>query len=66
MEHTLPPLPYESSEYNFSVRHHAPAEPGKHTREVMLELGYSAEEAESLARRAIVRGPDLPGKGDAI
>ncbi|MES2561327.1 MAG: CaiB/BaiF CoA-transferase family protein [Pseudomonadota bacterium] len=59
----LPPLPYESSEYSFSVRHHAPAEPGKHTREVMLELGYTAEEAESLARKAIVRGPDLPGKG---
>ena len=56
----LPPLPYESSAYKFSVRHHAPAEPGKHTSEVLLELGYSVEEVASLARRALVRGPDLP------
>ncbi len=59
----LPPLPYESSAYGFSVRRHAPAEPGQHTSEVLLELGYTAEEVEALARKALVRGPDLPGKG---
>lgn len=58
----LPPLPFESSEYKFGVRHHAPAEPGRNTREVLLELGYTLAEAEALARKAIVRGPDLPSK----
>jgi crotonobetainyl-CoA:carnitine CoA-transferase CaiB-like acyl-CoA transferase len=58
----LPPLPYESSEYKFAVRHHAPAEPGKHTGEVLQELGYTAAEVETLARKGLVRGPDLPGK----
>lgn len=56
----LPPLPYESSAYSFSVRHHAPAEPGQHTSEVLLELGYTAGEAEALARAGVVRGPSLP------
>lgn len=59
----LPPLPYESNAYSFSVRRHAPAEPGQHTSEVLLELGYTAEEVEALARKAVVRGPGLPGKG---
>ena len=59
----LPPLPYESSEYKFSVRHHAPAEPGKHTSEILQELGYTAEEVAALAHKALIRGPDLPGKG---
>jgi crotonobetainyl-CoA:carnitine CoA-transferase CaiB-like acyl-CoA transferase len=58
----LPPLPYESSAYEFSVRRQAPAEPGEHTREVLLELGYTAEEVQALARKAVVRGADLPGK----
>lgn len=58
----LPPLPYESSAYDFSVRRSAPAEPGQHTREVLLELGYTAEEMQTLARQGVVRGPDLPGK----
>lgn len=61
----LPPLPYESSAYSFSVRRDAPAEPGQHTSEVLLELGYTAEETQSLARKAIVRGPGLPGKGES-
>jgi crotonobetainyl-CoA:carnitine CoA-transferase CaiB-like acyl-CoA transferase len=61
----LPPLPYESSEYKFAVRHHAPAEPGKHTGEVLKELGYTAAEVEALARKGLVRGPDLPGKAVA-
>jgi crotonobetainyl-CoA:carnitine CoA-transferase CaiB-like acyl-CoA transferase len=57
----LPALPYESNAYEFSVRRHAPAEPGQHTKEVLLELGYSAQEAEALAREGVVRGPGLPG-----
>jgi len=56
----LPPLPYESNAYRFSVRRHAPAEPGQHTSEVLLELGYTAEEVAALARKGVVRGPDLP------
>lgn len=58
----LPPLPFESNEYQFSVRHHAPAEPGRNTREVLVELGYSVAEVEALARKGLVRGPDLPEK----
>jgi crotonobetainyl-CoA:carnitine CoA-transferase CaiB-like acyl-CoA transferase len=58
----LPPLPYESSAYGFSVRHEAPAEPGKHTSVVLSELGYTVEEMEALARKAVVRGPGLPEK----
>jgi crotonobetainyl-CoA:carnitine CoA-transferase CaiB-like acyl-CoA transferase len=56
----LPSLPYESDAYGFSVRRHAPGEPGQHTREVLLDLGYTVEEAEALARTGIVRGPGLP------
>jgi crotonobetainyl-CoA:carnitine CoA-transferase CaiB-like acyl-CoA transferase len=56
----LPSLPYESDAYRFSVRRHAPAEPGQHTREVLLDLGYTVEEAEELARTGVVRGPGLP------
>jgi crotonobetainyl-CoA:carnitine CoA-transferase CaiB-like acyl-CoA transferase len=58
----LPPLPYESSAYNFSVRRSAPAEPGEHTREVLMELGYTVPEMETLARKAVVRGAGLPAK----
>lgn len=58
----LPPLPYESDAYGFAVRHQPPLEPGAHTREVLLELGYSEAEAAELARRGAVRGPGLPEK----
>ena len=58
----LPPLPYESSNYKFEVRHHAPAEPGKHTSEILKELGFSAAEITAMAGNAVVRGPDLAGK----
>jgi crotonobetainyl-CoA:carnitine CoA-transferase CaiB-like acyl-CoA transferase len=58
----LPPLPYQSSEYTFSVRHEAPAEPGQHTSEVLRELGYTVEESEALARKGIVRGAGLPAE----
>ncbi|MEK7777234.1 MAG: CaiB/BaiF CoA-transferase family protein, partial [Chloroflexota bacterium] len=56
----LPTLPYESDAYQFSVLRHAPAEPGQDTREVLVELGYTIEEAEEMARRGIVRGLGLP------
>jgi crotonobetainyl-CoA:carnitine CoA-transferase CaiB-like acyl-CoA transferase len=56
----LPALPYESSAYDFAVRRPAPSEPGQQTREVLLELGYSVEEVETLARKAVVRGVGLP------
>jgi crotonobetainyl-CoA:carnitine CoA-transferase CaiB-like acyl-CoA transferase len=56
----LPPLPFESDAYKFSVRHHAPALPGTDTREVLLELGYSGDEIDAFARKAVVRGPGLP------
>jgi crotonobetainyl-CoA:carnitine CoA-transferase CaiB-like acyl-CoA transferase len=58
----LPALPYESDVYGFSVRRHAPDEPGQHTREVLLELGYAVHEAEALAGKGIVRGAGLPAK----
>jgi len=58
----LPPLPYESSAYGFSVRYQAPAVPGQHTSEVLLGLGYTVEAMENLARKAVVRGPGLPEK----
>jgi crotonobetainyl-CoA:carnitine CoA-transferase CaiB-like acyl-CoA transferase len=47
------------------VRREAPAEPGEHTREVLLELGYTVEEMQALARKAVVRGAGLPGKAVA-
>jgi crotonobetainyl-CoA:carnitine CoA-transferase CaiB-like acyl-CoA transferase len=56
----LPALPYESDAYGFSVRRHAPGEPGQHTSEVLRELGYTAEEVGTLARNGVVRGPGLP------
>ncbi len=55
----LPSLPYESDAYEFSVRRHAPAEPGEHTRDVLLELGYTLPDVDALALRRIVRGPGL-------
>ena len=55
----LPPLPYESSEYKFSLRHHAPAEPGRNSGEVLQELGYTDDEIQALARHGVVRGPGM-------
>jgi crotonobetainyl-CoA:carnitine CoA-transferase CaiB-like acyl-CoA transferase len=62
----LPPLPYESSAYSFSVRRSAPAQPGQHTGEVLRELGYTTEDANALACKGAVRGPDLPAKGAGV
>jgi crotonobetainyl-CoA:carnitine CoA-transferase CaiB-like acyl-CoA transferase len=56
----LPPLPFESSEYQFGMRHHAPAETGKDSSEILRELGYSTEEITALAGKGLVRGPGLP------
>ena len=56
----LPTLPYESNAYCFSVRRSAAETPGEHTAEVLLELGFSQEEMENLARKAVVRGRGLP------
>jgi crotonobetainyl-CoA:carnitine CoA-transferase CaiB-like acyl-CoA transferase len=58
----LPPLPFETDTYRFGVRRSAPLEAGEHTREVLLELGYAAEEVEKLARAGVLAGPQLPGK----
>ncbi|MBM3342868.1 MAG: CoA transferase [Betaproteobacteria bacterium] len=60
----LPPLPYESSEYQFALHHHAPAAPGRDTSEILSELGYSGSEMAALARKAVVRAPDLPGASE--
>ena len=58
----LPAIPYESDAYSFSVRHSAPKEPGRDTVEILRELDYSADEAQALATKGIVRGPGLPEK----
>jgi crotonobetainyl-CoA:carnitine CoA-transferase CaiB-like acyl-CoA transferase len=58
----LPPLPYESDAYRFSVRMSAPKEPGRDTVDILQELGYSADEAQALATKGIVRGRGLPEK----
>ena len=58
----LPPMPYESDAYRFSVRYSAPKEPGRDSIEILNELGYSADQAGALARKGVVRGPGLPDK----
>jgi crotonobetainyl-CoA:carnitine CoA-transferase CaiB-like acyl-CoA transferase len=55
----LPPMPYETDAYNFSVRYEAPKEPGRDTEEILSELGYSQAAAQALAAKGIVRGPGL-------
>jgi crotonobetainyl-CoA:carnitine CoA-transferase CaiB-like acyl-CoA transferase len=57
----LPPLPFESSEYKFDLRHHAPADTGRDTEEILKDLGYSKQEIAELADKGLVRGPQLPG-----
>ena len=57
----LPPLPFESSNYKFELRQHAPADTGRDTGEILRELGYSADEVDELARKGLVRGPGLAG-----
>ncbi len=55
----LPPIPYESDAYQFSVRHSAPKEPGRDSVEILRELGYSDAAAQALAAGGVVRGPGL-------
>ena len=56
----LPGLPYECDAYEFSVRRSAPEQAGEHTSEVLRELGYTGDDIEALARKAVVSGPGLP------
>lgn len=58
----LPPLPFESSNYKFALRHHAPADTGKDSSEILAELGYAPGEIADLARKGLVRGPNLPSQ----
>jgi crotonobetainyl-CoA:carnitine CoA-transferase CaiB-like acyl-CoA transferase len=55
----LPPIPYESDAYSFSVRHSAPKEPGRDSVAILRELGYSDADAQALAAQGTVRGPGL-------
>ncbi len=55
----LPPIPYESDAYSFSVRHSAPKAPGRDSVEILRELGYSDAAAQALAAAGVVRGPGL-------
>ena len=55
----LPPIPYESDAYSFSVRHSAPKEPGRDSVDILRELGYSDADAQALAASGTVRGPGL-------
>jgi crotonobetainyl-CoA:carnitine CoA-transferase CaiB-like acyl-CoA transferase len=57
--------PVASSNFELSVRHQPPAL-GQHSREVLLELGYSEAEIETLTASGAVRqdGPMLVGGGE--
>jgi crotonobetainyl-CoA:carnitine CoA-transferase CaiB-like acyl-CoA transferase len=55
----LPPMPFETDAYRFSVRYSAPKEPGRDTEEILRELGYSQADSQALAAKGIVRGPGL-------
>ncbi|MBI4312200.1 MAG: CoA transferase [Chloroflexi bacterium] len=45
---SVPTLPFESDDYQFSVRHDPTVRPGSDTREVLAEAGYSPDEIERL------------------
>jgi crotonobetainyl-CoA:carnitine CoA-transferase CaiB-like acyl-CoA transferase len=55
----LPPIPFESDAYSFSVRCSAPKEPGRDTVEILREIGYSDADAQALAAKGVVKGPGL-------
>ncbi|MBI2172027.1 MAG: CoA transferase [Chloroflexi bacterium] len=50
VELALPALPYESSDYDFSKRYDAPLRPGRDTREILAEAGYTTQEIGQLLR----------------
>src|SRR2546426_10803968 len=56
--------PVASNNFMLSVRHQPPGL-GQHTREVLLEIGYSEPEIEALAASGVVRldGPVLLSGG---
>ena len=56
----LPSLPFECDAYTFSVRRSASEQAGEHTIEVLRELGYTDDDVNALARKAVVSGPGLP------
>jgi crotonobetainyl-CoA:carnitine CoA-transferase CaiB-like acyl-CoA transferase len=58
----LPPMPFETDAYRFSVRYEAPKEPGRDTEEILRELGYSQADVQALAAKGVVRGPGLGEK----
>ena len=49
----IPGLPLEMSDHEFGVRRQTPG-PGQHTREVLIESGYSAAEVDQLAARGVI------------
>jgi crotonobetainyl-CoA:carnitine CoA-transferase CaiB-like acyl-CoA transferase len=49
----MPRLPVEIGEHDFALRRQAP-EPGQHTREIMVELGYSDGEISALVQKGAV------------
>ncbi len=55
VELALPTLPYESSDYHFSKRHDAPLRPGRDTREILAEAGYSLAEINRLVRADVAK-----------
>ena len=57
--------PVASNNFELSVRHQPPGL-GQHSREVLLELGYSEAEVETLTASGVVRqdGPVLAGGGE--
>ncbi len=51
----LPPLPYESSDYDFLAHSGAPMRPGQHTREVLAEAGYDAARIDELLNNEVAK-----------
>lgn len=55
----LPAPPFVSDEYRIALRQSAPAL-GEHTRETLLEIGYSADEIDRLAADHVLRIDSRP------
>lgn len=52
---TVPALPYESSSYEFSVTRDAPNRPGRDTREVLTEAGYTKSEIDDFYKQEVAK-----------